>query len=175
MSRPVLVLALVLSAFALAATGCGRPQTEIQQLPTGPLTKDEYVDAFGKSAAGLAPKYGVGKPLSTDASAEEQATHVAGLQRLLRDWAGRLEGLQPPAAAARAQAEYVAGIRSFATDLDRAKAALARGDAKGANTLLSSGRIVSTTTRGHLLAARRAFHALDYDLQDLDTAPVKTP
>jgi hypothetical protein len=173
MSRPVLVLALVCAA-ALLAAGCGRPQTKIEQLPTGQLAKDQYVSAFGKSAAGLAPKYGVGKPLAPDASAAEQEQHVVGLQRLLRDWAGRIAGLQPPAAAAAAQARYVAGIRAFAGDLDRAKAALARGDTKGANALLSSGRIVSAATRADLVAARRAFHALDYDLQDLDTAPVKT-
>ena len=107
--------------------------------------------------------------------AAEQERHVVGLQRLLRDWAGRIAGLRPPAAAASAQARYVAGIRSFATDLDRVKAALARGDTKGANALLTSAKIVSPQTRTDLRAARRAFHALDYDLQDLDTAPVKTP
>jgi hypothetical protein len=174
MSRPVLVLALVLSA-ALLGAGCGRPQTKVRELPTGQLTKSQYVDAFNVSAAGLAPKYGVGKPLPSDASAAEQAAHVDGLQRLLRDWAGRLEGLQPPPEAARAQARYVAGIRSFATDLDRARTALDHGDTKGANTLLTSGRIVSARTRDDLVAARRAFHALDYQLEDLDKAPVATP
>jgi hypothetical protein len=174
MSRPVLVLALVLAA-ALAVAGCSRPKTEIQELPTGPLTQAQYEDAFNVSAAGLAPKYGVGEQLPSDASAAEQAEHVVGLQRLLRAWAGRIEGLQPPAEARRAQARYVAGIRSFATDLDRAKAALGRGDTKTANTLLSSGRIVSAQTRGDLVAARRAFHALDYALEDLDKSPVATP
>jgi hypothetical protein len=172
MSRPVVVLALLCAL--LAAAGCSRPQTELRTLPTGPLTKPEYEDAFNVSAAGLAPRYGVGKELSSDASTAEQAEHVIGLQRLLRDWAGRIEGLQPPAEAARAQARYVAGIRGFATDLDRARAALDRGDAKAANSLLASGRIVSARTRGDLLAARRAFHALDYDLQDLDKSPVAT-
>lgn len=172
MSRPVLVLALL--AATLLALGCSRPKTEIQQLPTGPLTQAEYEDAFNVSAAGLAPKYGVGEPLDADASDADQAAHVTGLQRLLRDWAGRIEGLQPPAPAARAQARYVAGIRGFATDLDRAKAALDRGDTKTANALLSSGRIVSAQTRADLVAARRAFHALDYDLDDLDKSPVVT-
>jgi hypothetical protein len=172
MRRPVLVLGLVAALFA---AGCSRPQTKLQELPTGPLTKDEYLHAFDVSAAGLAPKYGVGGDLPPDASAEDQDAHVVALQRLLRAWADRLAGLQPPAAAARAQARYVAGVRSFATDLDRARAALARHDTKGAAALLSSGRIVSSTTRAHLVAARRAFHTLDYDLQDLDSAPVKTP
>ncbi len=172
MRRPVLVLGLVA---ALLAGGCSRPQTKLQELPTGPLTKDEYVHAFDVSAAGLAPKYGVGEDLPPDAPAEDQDVHVVALQRLLRAWADRLEGLQPPPAAARAQVRYVTGIRSFAGDLDRARAALARNDAKGAAALLSSGRIVSAPTRAHLRAARRAFHALGYDLQDLDSAPVKTP
>jgi hypothetical protein len=66
-------------------------------------------------------------------------------------------------------------VRGFADDLERARAALDRGDTKGAERLLSSGRIVSATTRADLQAARRAFHALDYDLEDLDSAPVKTP
>ncbi|HWH93788.1 MAG TPA: hypothetical protein VNT03_08000 [Baekduia sp.] len=174
MTRRALPLLLLLITAAVIAAGCGRPQTEIHDLPTGPLTKEEYVRAFDVSAAGLAPKYGVGKPLDYDASAAEQAEHVAGLQRLLRDWAGRLAGLRPPAEAVRAQARYVAGIRGFANDLQRAKAALDRGDTKGAKRLLSSGRIVSATTHADLVAARRAFHALDYDLQDLDSAPVKT-
>jgi hypothetical protein len=172
MRRPVLVLSLVA---ALLALGCSRPQTKLQELPTGPLTKDEYVHAFEISAAGLAPKYGVGADLPPDAPAKDQDAHVVALQRLLRAWADRLEGLQPPAEAARAQARYVAGVRSFAADLDRARAALRRGDTKGAAALLSSGRIVSSTTRAHLTAARRAFHRLDYDLQDLDSAPVRTP
>ena len=172
MRRPVLVLGLVA---VLLAAGCSRPQTKLQELPSGPLTKDEYVHAFEVSAAGLAPKYGVGAELPPDAPAKDQDAHVAALQRLLRAWADRLGGLQPPAAAARAQARYVAGVRSFATDLDRARAALARNDTKGAAALLSSGRIVSVTTRAHLVAARRAFDRLDYDLQDLDSAPVKTP
>jgi hypothetical protein len=168
-------LAVLLLAAAVLAAGCGRPQTEVQTLPTGPLTKTQYVEAFNVSAAGLAPRYGVGKPLDFDASAQEQAAHVAGLQRLLRDWAGRIAGLQPPPEAARAQARYVAGVRGFADDLEQARAALDRGDTKGAERLLSSGRIVSATTRADLQAARRAFHALDYDLEDLDSAPVKTP
>jgi hypothetical protein len=172
MRRPVLVLGLVA---ALLALGCSRPQTKLQELPTGPLTKDAYVHAFDVSAAGLAPKYGVGEDLPPDAPAKAQDAHVVALQRLLRAWADRLAGLQPPAEAARAQARYVAGIRSFAADLDRARAALARGDTKGAAALLTSGRIVSARTRADLLAARRAFHTLDYDLQDLDSAPVKTP
>jgi hypothetical protein len=177
MRRPVLVLALLatlLAAFALAASGCSRPVTKVQTLPTGPLTKSEYEDAFNISAAGLAPKYGVGKELPPDAPAADQAAHVTGLQKLLRDWAGRLSGLQPPPPAARAQARYVAGIRSFASDLDRARSALDAGDTKTATTLLSSGRIVSAQTRADLVAARRAFHALGYDLEDLDKAPVTT-
>jgi hypothetical protein len=173
MRRPVLVLGLL--AVLLAAAGCSRPQTKVQELPRGPLTKSAYVHAFDVSAAGLAPKYGIGADLAPDAPAEEQDAHVLALQRLLRAWASRLAGLQPPAPAARAQLRYVAGIRSFATDLDRARALLAHGDAKGAAALLRTGRIVSPQTRAHLVAARRAFHALDYDLQDLDSAPVKTP
>ncbi|MDX6716061.1 MAG: hypothetical protein QOH30_2619, partial [Baekduia sp.] len=88
MSRPICVLLLVLCA-ALTAAGCGRPQTAVRQLPTGPLDKGEYVHAFNVSAAGLAPKYGVGRELPRDAPAGEQARRVTALQRLLRAWAGR--------------------------------------------------------------------------------------
>jgi hypothetical protein len=171
---PRALLLLLLTALALAVAACGERAVEVQTLPTGPLSKSEYEHAFNVSAAGLAPKYGVGKPLDPEASAADQAAHVAGLQRLLRDWAGRLEGLQPPGEAARAQARYVAGIRGFAGDLDRARAALDRGDTKGANALLSSGRIVSAGTRADLVAARRAFHELGYELEDLDKSPVTT-
>ena len=89
-------------------------------------------------------------------------------------WSARIATLKPPARAAAAQARYVAGIRAFAVDLDRARALLDRGDTKGANRLLTSGAIVSRTTRADLVAARRAFHALGYDLLDLDSSPVKT-
>jgi hypothetical protein len=173
MGRPVVVALLVLLAASLVA-GCARPQTTVRTLPTGPLTKDEYVHAFNISAAGLAPRYGVGRDLPPDAPAAEQARRVTGLQRLLRAWAERLAGLQPPVAARRAQARYVAGVRGFADDLERARAALVHGDTKGARRLLSSGRIVSAQTRADLIAARRAFHALGFDLRDLDTAPVRT-
>jgi hypothetical protein len=173
MARPF--LATVLLAAALAAAGCSRPQTEVRALPTGPLDKQQYVEAFNISAAGLAPKYGVGKELDKGAPAREQEERVVGLQRLLRAWAGRIEGLRPPAEARRAQVRYVAGVRGFADDLDRARDALARGDVAGANRLLSTAKIVSAPTRADLVAARRAFHALDYDLTDLDSAPVKTP
>jgi hypothetical protein len=168
-------LVLMIVAVALTAAGCGRPQTEVRRLPTGPLDEGAYVHAFNVSAAGLAPRYGVGRELPADAPAEEQAQRVAALQRLLRAWAGRIEGLQPPAEARRAQARYVAGVRGFAGDLERARTALARGDVDGANRLLESGRVVSARTRSDLVAARRAFHALDYDLTDLDSAPVATP
>jgi hypothetical protein len=173
MSRPVVVLLAVVAALVVAGCGGSEPQ-KVETLPTGPLTQKQYEDAFDKSALGLAAKYGVGTPLDPEASAADQAKHVVGLQKLLREWAGRLAGLQPPAQAARAQARYVAGVRSFASDLDRATAALQRGDTAGAARLLSSGRIVSAPTRADLVAARRAFHALGYELEDLDTAPVKT-
>jgi hypothetical protein len=165
-------LALVL--LTLLVAGCGSSAAPIATLPTGPLSQSEYEDAFGKSANGLAPKYHVGKPLDPEASVADQQAHVEGLQKLLREWATRLASLHPPAAASAAQAHYVAGIRSFALDLDRARTALSHGDASGANTLLSSGRIVSTRTRTELIAARRDFHALGYDLEDLDKAPVRT-
>jgi hypothetical protein len=159
---------------ALAVVGCGEKPLPVPSLPTGQLTQGQYEDAFPKAAQGLAAKHGVGEPLSDDASAAEQAEHVAGLQKVLREWATRLGSLRPPAPAVAAQARYVAGIRGFASDLDRARAALDRGDVKGANALLSSGRIVSAGTRADLVAARRAFHALGYDLEDLDKAPVET-
>lgn len=159
---------------ALAVVGCGEQPLPVPSLPTGRLTQGQYEDAFPKAAQGLAAKYGVGKPLSDEASAAEQAEHVAGLQKVLREWATRLASLRPPAPAVAPQARYVAGIRGFADDLDRARAALEGGDVKGANALLSSGRIVSAGTRADLVAARRAFHALGYDLEDLDKAPVET-
>jgi hypothetical protein len=165
---------LLILAVAAVLAGCGSKPVPIATLPTGALTQSQYEDAFPHAAEGLAAQYGVGKPLDADATAEQQAAHVEGLQKVLRAWATRLESLRPPAAAAAAQTRYVAGIRSFATDLDRARAALDRGDAKGANTLLTSGRIVSARTRADLIAARRAFHALGYDLEDLDRSPVKT-
>lgn len=165
---------LLAFALAVAVAGCGEKPLPVPALPSGALTQKQYEDAFPKAAQGLAAKYGVGKPLDRDASASDQAAHVAGLQKLLRTWAGRLATLHPPAPAAAAQARYAAGIRSFASDLDRAHAALDRGDVKGANALLSTGRIVSPQTRADLVAARRAFHALGYDLEDLDSAPVKT-
>jgi hypothetical protein len=172
MRRLALLLTLVAASVALAA--CGSKPVPIATLPTGALTQSQYEDAFPRAAEGLAAKYGVGKPLDAKASVGQQAAHVAGLQKVLRAWATRLASLRPPPAAAAAQARYVAGIRSFATDLDRARAALDRGDAKGANTLLASGRIVSARTRADLVAARRGFHALGYDLEDLDRSPVKT-
>jgi hypothetical protein len=165
---------LVLSAAVLAA-GCGRPQTEVRRLPTGPLDKAEYVHAFNVSAAGLAPKYGVGRDLPSDAPAGDQAARVRGLQQLLRAWSQRIARLQPPAEARSAQAHYVAGVRGFAGDLERARVELARGNVEGADRLLETGRIVSAQTRADLVAARRAFHRLHYDLTDLDTAPVTTP
>jgi hypothetical protein len=168
-----LALLLILAATAVLA-GCGSKPVPVATLPAGPLTQSQYEDAFPHAAEGLAAEYGVGKPLEADASVAQQTAHVEGLQKVLRAWATRLESLQPPAVAARAQTRYVAGIRSFAGDLDRALAALDRGDAKGANALLTSGRIVSARTRADLVAARRAFHALGYDLEDLDSSPVKT-
>lgn len=170
--RPSLLLALVL--VVLTAAGCGEKPLPVPSLPSGTLSQSQYEDAFPRAAQGLAARYGVGKPLDADASAPKQAAHVEGLQKVLRAWATRLESLHPPAEAARAQARYVAGIRSFATDLDRARAALDRGETKTARSLLSSGRIVSAQTRADLVAARRAFHALGYDLEDLDKAPVVT-
>jgi hypothetical protein len=174
MRRPVLVVLIGLVA-ALAVAGCGRPQAKVETLPTGPLTKDEYIHAFEISANGLAQRYGVGEELTQSASAAEQDRRLAAVQRLLRAWADRLAGLQPPPEAARAQARFVAGVRGFAGDLDRARALLARGDTKAANGLFETGRILSARTRADLVAARSAFHDMDYDIQNLDKAPVETP
>jgi hypothetical protein len=171
MRRPLLVLAALAAAVALAA--CGRPQGQVADLPTGPLTKDEYVDAFEASATGLAQRYGVDDK-ARDTTDAQEADRVARLQRLLRAWADRLAGLQPPAEARRAHARYVAGVRGFATDLDRARTALRQGDRAGADRLLSTGRIVSARTRADLVAARRAFHELGYEIRNVDTAPVET-
>ena len=168
MRRRRTALALVLIAVT-ALAGCGRPQAKVEQLPTGPLTKDEYVHAFEVSASGLAQRYGVSEG-GTDADGKR----IAALQRLLRAWADRLATLHPPREAARAQARFVAGVRGFATDLDRARAALDRGDEKGAQRLLDTGGIVSAQTRADLVAGRKAFHALGYDIHNLDKAPVKT-
>jgi hypothetical protein len=168
--RPLAVLLLVTLAVA-ALAGCGRPQGKVESLPAGPLSKDAYVHAFEVSANGLAQRYGVSEESGSDADGRR----VAALQHVLRAWADRLATLRPPAEAARAQVRFVAGVRSFAADLDRARAALRRGDAKGAQRLLASGDIVSAATRAHLVAARRAFHALGYDISNLDKTPVRTP
>jgi hypothetical protein len=173
MRRLSLVVAPLVVVAVLAA-GCGRPQATVEQLPTGPLSKDEYVHAFEVSAQGLARRYGI-HPTSGGGSAAAEERRIAALQRFLRAWADRLSGLRPPAEAARAQARYVAGVRGFATDLDRARAALRRGDTRGAQRLLETGRIVSSRTRSDLAAGRRAFHALGYDINNLDKAPVETP
>jgi hypothetical protein len=167
MRRRSLPAVLLLVVLALAA--CGRPQAHIQELPTGPLTKDEYVDAFEKSAEGLAQRYGV----SEDGS-DTKGARVAALQKLLRAWADRLATLQPPAAARPAHDRFVAGVRSFADDLERARRALERGDEKGAERLLQTGAIVSRQTRADLTAARARFHQLGYDIKNLDKAPVRT-
>jgi hypothetical protein len=168
--RPLAVLLLVTLAVATLA-GCGRPQAKVESLPSGPLSKDEYVHAFEISANGLAHRYGVSEQGASDA----EGRRVAALQRLLRAWAGRLAGLHPPAEATRAQIRFVAGVRGFAADLDRARAALRRGDVAGAQRLLATGRIVSAATRADLIAARHAFHALGYDIANLDKTPVRTP
>ncbi|HET6510096.1 MAG TPA: hypothetical protein VFG42_25115 [Baekduia sp.] len=168
---PCLGVVLLLAA---VLTGCGEKPLPVPELPTGSLSQKQYEDAFPRAAQGLAARYGVGRDLDSDAGAARQAEHVAGLQRLLRDWATRLDSLHPPEPAVAPQARYVAGIRSFAADLDRARTALEHGDVQAANALLSTGRIVSARTRADLLAARRGFHALGYHLQDLDRAPVKT-
>jgi hypothetical protein len=174
MRRPLRVLTAVVLA-ACTLTACGRPQSTVRELPTGQLSKGDYVRAFEVSAEGLAQRYGVGKELGSGAPSVQQERRVAGLQRLLRAWADRLQGLQPPPEATRAQARFVAGVRGFAADLEQARAALRRGDTRGAAALLRTGRIVSARTRADLVAGRRAFHALGYDIQNLDKAPVETP
>ncbi|QEC50307.1 hypothetical protein FSW04_23805 [Baekduia soli] len=170
-----LVPALLAGLAVLAAAGCGRPQATVQDLPRGPLSKGDYVHAFEISAAGLAQRYLAGTELGAHPTPAEQDRHIAGLQRLLRAWSARLAALRPPAEAARAQVRFVAGVRGFAADLDRARAALRRGDGAGADRLLASGAIVSAGTRADLVAARRAYHRLGYDIRNLDRTPVATP
>jgi hypothetical protein len=172
MRRPRLVPLSLLLAAVLAA-GCGRPETKVEKLPTGQLSKDDYVHAFEISANGLAKRYGV-TAADGSAKAADQDRRVAALQRFLRAWADRLAGLHPPAEATRAQARFVAGVRGFATDLDRVRVALQRGDVKGATRLLDTGDVVSPQTKADLEAGRKAFHHLDYAIHNLDRTPVKT-
>ena len=172
MRRPTLTVLLL--ALALLALGCGRPAAKVERLPTGPLSKDEYVHAFEVSANGLAQRYGVPADDQGSAKPADQERRVAALQRFLRAWADRLAGLHPPAEAARAQLRFVAGVRGFAADLDRVRAALRRGDTKGAERLLSTGGVLSPATRADLEAGRRAYHALGYDIHNLDKTPVAT-
>ena len=173
MRRPHLVPLLLLLVASVLAVGCGRPQATVEQLPTGQLSKDDYVQAFEVSANGLAKRYGV---TSQDGSAKaaDQERRLAALQRFLRAWADRLAGLHPPREALGAQARFVAGVRGFADDLDRVRAALRRGDVKGAARLLDTGAVVSARTKADLEAARRRFHDLDYPIHNLDRTPVKT-
>jgi len=170
--RRLPALLLVLALAALVA-GCGRPQSHVEQLPTGQLSKDDYVHAFEVSANGLAQRYGVSAERGSD-DAAGQGRRVAALQRFLRAWAARLAALHPPAEALGAQARFVAGVRGFAADLDRVRAALARGDTKGAQRLLSTGAVVSARTKADLEAGRRRFHDLDYSIHNLDKTPVET-
>jgi hypothetical protein len=159
-----------------ALAGCGGPKGgENPVLPRGQLDKTGYVAAFEASAGGLARRFGLTEELGSGASAAEQAQRVERLQGLLRAWADRLATLRPPAEAVRAHERFIAGVRSFATDLDRARDALARGDEQGARRLLDTGTVVSRRTRDDLVAARRAFHELGYDLHNLDKTPVETP
>jgi hypothetical protein len=173
MRRPLPALVLLL-ALAVLAAGCGRPEAKVEQLPTGQLSKKDYVRAFEVSANGLAQRYGVPSDDAGGAKPAQQDARVAALQRFLRAWADRLAGLHPPAEAQRAQVRFVAGVRGFADDLDRVRARLERGDVRGAQRLLDTGAVVSAQTKADLEAARARFHDLDYDIANLDKTPVKT-
>jgi hypothetical protein len=175
MGRLPLVLSL-LCVLALALAACGPVGSdEVVDLPTGQLDKPHYIDAFEHSSGGLAARYGIRDELSPNASVAEQAQRIAGIQRTMRAWADRLATLHPPAEAVRAHERFIAGVRSFATDLDRARAALARGDERGARHLMETGAVVSGRTKAELIAARRAFKDLGYRIRNLDTSPVETP
>jgi hypothetical protein len=176
MGRPRLLLAPLLCACALALGACGGlGSDEVVDLPKGQLDKSGYIDAFERSSGGLEARYGVKDELPPDASPARQAARVAGLQRVLRAWADRLASLRPPAEARTAHVRFIAGVRSFATDLERPRTALERGDERGAKRLFDSGAVVSKATRDDLVAARRAFHELGYRIRNLDTSPVETP
>src|SRR3954453_22970595 len=110
--RRLLALLLVLALAALVA-GCGRPQSHVEQLPTGQLSKDDYVHAFEVSANGLAQRYGVSAERGSD-DAAAQGRRVAAFQRSLRAWPSLWPGLPPPAEALGAQSRFVAGVRCFA-------------------------------------------------------------
>ena len=158
MRRPIPLLLLLV---ALLAAGCGRPEAKVETLPTGQLSKDDYVHAFEVSANGLAKRYGVTSQ-NGSAKAADQERRVAALQRFLRAWADRLAGLHPPREALDAQTRFVAGVRGFADDLGRVRAALQRGDTRTATRLLDTGAVVSAQTKADLEAGRKRFHDLDY-------------
>jgi hypothetical protein len=170
------LLAALLCVFALGAAACGAVGSdEVVDLPTGQLDKSGYIDAFEHSSGGLAARYGIHDELSPNASIDEQARRVVGIQRTMRAWADRLATLHPPAAALPAHERFIAGVRSFADDLERAKDALARGDERGARHLMETGAVVSRRTRDDLVAARRGFKDLGYRIRNIDTSPVATP
>ncbi|MBI5106992.1 MAG: hypothetical protein HZB46_18760 [Solirubrobacterales bacterium] len=144
---------LVLAAVALA--GCAERENA------------DYVDAFDATSKGLAQRYGLDRDPPANATAAQLAARIARIQGLLREWARRLERVDPPNVVDDAHARYIAGLRGFARDLDRTAAALRGGDVQAAQRQLDSGRAMSARTRADLRYAQERFDRFNLEVHGL--------
>jgi hypothetical protein len=145
----VLVVALVLVA-------CGSDE---------PLSKEDYEREMQDVASGLENQPEVEAP-PEGASGEEQAQAVERVQERVREAADKFDEVSPPAEVSEAHADYVAGIRGLADDMQPVVDAARTGDQEALLRFQEESPYPSPETRQRITAARGAFQRAGYRISE---------
>jgi hypothetical protein len=130
-------------------------------LDPDPLTREQYAAEVGAAYAGVQAAFRETRGVS----GEQLAARVGDAQAALREAAGRIDGLDPPADAERANDELVSGLREYAGDLDELRAAAERGD-EAAQERFNASLSGNAAVRRLTTAAQR-LEAAGYEIEGL--------
>jgi hypothetical protein len=127
------------------------------------LSKQEYDQRMQQIDAQLEQEAGKFDSADSNQSLEDLAGLVGDFQARVRDAAGEMDDLEPPAAIADEHDRLVQQTRRFADQLDNLKEAVDEGDAA---KIQQVGAEIQETTRKQLVAAAKAIEAEGYDIGD---------
>jgi hypothetical protein len=148
---------LPLAAVIVALAGCGGSDE--------PLSQADYEREMREVVADLEEQDEIAAP-DDSASNEEQGEYVEQLQERVRDAADRFDEVKAPNEVAEAHADYVAGIRGLADDMEPVAEAARNGDQEALLRFQEESPYPSAETQMRITAARTGFRRAGYQISE---------